>query len=205
MSGSSYCQHWLLLIIAQHRLVKIAFNLYGRDEAYISWLVDYIALNPAIHKPAAVLTTLIKQDQDRTVAVSSPHHKTPDDQRRIASRLQTVSDTKSSYSQNHPDFGDSYGALTRLLVQKQLLSSLPKAQHYVQIARGQHISPSELYTMVLEALQAAPGQRSASFEASFNSALATSTSVNKVRFTAGIVSINRGFSRSRKTGIMGQC
>ena len=34
------------------RLVKIAFNLYGRDEAYISRLVDYIALNPAIHKPA---------------------------------------------------------------------------------------------------------------------------------------------------------
>ena len=51
--------------------------------------------------------------------------------------------------------------------------------------------------MVLEALQAAPGQRSASFEASFNSALATSTSVNKVRFTAGP---KNGFDFSKYTG-----
>ena len=95
------------------RLVKIAFNLYGRDEAYISRLVDYIALNPAIHKPAAVLTTLIKQDRIARLLFRHLITKplTAREGLHPASRLLAIPSRLTH--KNHPDFGDSYGALTR--------------------------------------------------------------------------------------------
>ncbi len=49
------------------RLVELAYSeKYGRDFYYIQRLVNYVSSNPSIHTPAAVLTTLVKNNQDRT-------------------------------------------------------------------------------------------------------------------------------------------
>ncbi len=49
------------------KLVKQAFK-NGRDEYYIERLVEHVTTSPAIRVPAAVLTTLIKGNSDRTAA-----------------------------------------------------------------------------------------------------------------------------------------
>ncbi|HEX2912176.1 MAG TPA: hypothetical protein VH186_15305 [Chloroflexia bacterium] len=51
-------------------LVKVARS-HGRDDAYLERLATYVASNPAIHTPAAVLTTLVKSNQDRSVTNTS--------------------------------------------------------------------------------------------------------------------------------------
>lgn len=52
------------------RLVDLALSeARGRDTDYIKGLVDYVSSNPAIHTPAAVLTALIKNNQERTLKV----------------------------------------------------------------------------------------------------------------------------------------
>jgi hypothetical protein len=50
------------------RLVDLALSEnHGRDTEYIRRLVEYVSSNPVIHTPAAVLTALIKTNQDRTL------------------------------------------------------------------------------------------------------------------------------------------
>jgi DNA-binding MarR family transcriptional regulator len=50
------------------RLVDLAFSeLHGRDINYIKRLVDYVSSSSAIHTPAAVLTALVKANQERTL------------------------------------------------------------------------------------------------------------------------------------------
>jgi hypothetical protein len=54
-----------------NKLVEQAFA-NGRDQAYISRLVRYVTGNPAIRIPAAVLTTLVKSNEDRLPSDQSP-------------------------------------------------------------------------------------------------------------------------------------
>lgn len=52
-------------------LVEQAFA-NGRDQSYISRLVRHVTGNPAIRIPAAVLTTLVKSNEDRVSPAQSP-------------------------------------------------------------------------------------------------------------------------------------
>lgn len=56
------------------RLVEQAFA-NGRDQAYISRVVHHVTNNPAIRVPAAVLTTLVKANEDRVSPVNPPVHQ----------------------------------------------------------------------------------------------------------------------------------
>jgi DNA-binding MarR family transcriptional regulator len=56
------------------KLVKIA-EANGRDEAYLFRLVEYVTSNSVIHTPAAVLTSLIKSNQDRTLHSEVPYRQ----------------------------------------------------------------------------------------------------------------------------------
>lgn len=57
------------------QLIKVALA-NGRDTSYLLQLANYVATNPKIHIPAAVFTSLVRRNQDRTLPVLACHNKT---------------------------------------------------------------------------------------------------------------------------------
>lgn len=71
------------------RLVRIALEENKRDLAYLERLVDHVVSNPTIRVPAAVLTSLVKANEDRPPVTA-------------------VSDTRKKQVSSHREVGDGY-------------------------------------------------------------------------------------------------
>ena len=58
------------------RLANIALNQHRRDPDYLARLVEHVTTSPAIRVPAAVLTTLVQTNTERTLPLpaSTPDH-----------------------------------------------------------------------------------------------------------------------------------
>jgi hypothetical protein len=173
------------------RLVATAYQKHGRDEAYVQRLVTYVITNPTIQIPAAVLTTLINQNQDRSVCDESPQPKKRSNpylrKRKEDTTISTLPYTDQDYcdqsqSTEHYTFSPNlvlssgvvadYSNIASLLVQKHLVRNTSKAAYLIQLAQKNNIKPADVRIMITQALAASPGQRSASFEAIFNRAIA---------------------------------
>lgn len=98
-------------------LVQIA-SANGRDESYLERLITHVATNPSIRVPAAVLTTLIKTNQDRSAA-SFPTipHKGEDTRVRLKPNSYSKQHRGSSAKSNNSS-GINFAKYAELLADK---------------------------------------------------------------------------------------
>jgi DNA-binding MarR family transcriptional regulator len=83
------------------KLIEIA-ETNGRDEAYLLRLTTYVTDNPAIYVPAAVLTTLVKTNQDRTSTATEKFSYRAARSRRSSTKSTTTCNRGFSSPHNNP-------------------------------------------------------------------------------------------------------
>ncbi|HEX2910557.1 MAG TPA: hypothetical protein VH186_07090 [Chloroflexia bacterium] len=158
------------------KLVKIAYYKHGRDHSYLERLVEYVVNTPLLRNPAAVLTSLIKHDQDRTPAednfIPDPY-KAQELKQTISAFPGSVLATDVNLI--NPSADEELNSLDKsnyeevyiLLTRKYRFCKPSRANYIIQVARKQGVSSERLLAMLNQALASAPGDRSACFERLF--------------------------------------